>query len=222
MLKRSIGAFAAALVSALTAVHTAAVASADDRVVLGGGSSIIVIGAKNLACTLTAIGHDAEGNLVGLTAGHCGRQGDKVISESEQDAGALGVMAKTMSAPDIAVIQFNPSRVVPSASIPPLTIAGLTRTPPRSRDWACKLGRTTSWTCGPVLSSTKNTHTAQICIAKGDSGAPVVIGNMLVGMVNVYTGDPCAHDENESGLNIGAVLDYIGPGIGDGFELQPL
>ncbi|MGL6235223.1 MAG: S1 family peptidase [Segniliparus sp.] len=221
MSQRCISALVAALASVLVAAHTAAIASADDRVLLGGGSPIIVIGAKNLACTLTAIGHDAAGDLVGLTAGHCGQRGDKVISETDQGAGALGVMEKTLSRPDIAVILFNPNRVIPSPTIDNLTIAALDRTPPPLNSWACKLGRTTGWTCGLVKDQDRSSHKAQICIAKGDSGAPLVIGNTLVGMVNLYYFDtPCAGAEG--GTNIGAVLDAIGPGVGEGFELQPL
>ncbi|EFV12833.1 trypsin-like serine protease [Segniliparus rugosus] len=220
MLKRSIGVLAAALASALCAVSTAAVATADDRVPLGAGSPIIVVGQEKLACTLTAIGHDVNDDIVGLTAGHCGDVGDSVVSEVDQDAGSLGRLEKKRSNPDIGVIKFNPSRVIPTARTGKLVITGLSRDLPRPGTMACKLGRTTGWTCGQMTPTNRMSHTAKICIAKGDSGAPVVIGSTLVGMVNVYYFDtPCAGPEG--GTNIGAVLDAIGPGVGEGFELQP-
>lgn len=220
MLKPSISALVVTFLGALCAVSTAAAAAADDRVPLGGGSPIIVIGDKKLACTLTAIGHDASGDVVGLTAGHCGSEGDAVISEVEQEAGTLGVLAKKRAGLDFAVIKFNPNRVVPTATTGSLTIRGLSRELPRPGTMACKLGRTTLWTCGQIWPTNKTSHTSKICIAQGDSGAPVVIGNTLVGMVNVYYFDtPCAGPEG--GTNIAPILDAIGPGVGQDFELQP-
>ena len=40
---------------------------------MGGGSGIIID--NQLVCTLTTIGHDNGGRLVGITAGHCGGPG---------------------------------------------------------------------------------------------------------------------------------------------------
>ena len=40
--------------------------------VLGGGSGIIID--NQFECTLTTIGNDGAGRLVGLTAGHCGNR----------------------------------------------------------------------------------------------------------------------------------------------------
>ncbi|MER5837326.1 hypothetical protein ABT116_42840, partial [Streptomyces sp. NPDC002130] len=47
---------------------------------MGGGSGIIID--NQLVCTLTTIGHDNGGRLVGITAGHCGGPGSFVIPES--------------------------------------------------------------------------------------------------------------------------------------------
>src|SRR6476661_3039376 len=45
-------------------------AHADGLVPLGGGSGIVVEG--DTFCTLTAIGNDNRGNLIGVTSAHCG------------------------------------------------------------------------------------------------------------------------------------------------------
>ncbi|ADG98511.1 putative peptidase S1 family protein [Segniliparus rotundus DSM 44985] len=224
MLKRSIRALVAGCAGLASFAPLATAAPADDRVPLGGGSPIIVVGREKLACTLTAIGHDADGNIVGLTAGHCGDLKDSVISEVAQEAGSLGIVAKKRSDPDIAVIQFNPNRVIPTATTGNLKITGLSRELPPPQSWVCKLGRTTGWACGPLVKTSKNKHISSMCVAKGDSGAPVVIGGTLVGMLNEYVNQyfldlPCAR--YEGGTNIGAVLDSIGPGVGEGFELEP-
>lgn len=57
-------AFAAALLS------TPAVARAQERVPLGGGSGLVVNG--ETLCTLTTIGTDSRGKLIGFTSAHCG------------------------------------------------------------------------------------------------------------------------------------------------------
>ena len=48
-------------------------AHADGLVPLGGGSGIVIEG--DTFCTLTAIGNDNRGNLIGFTSAHCGGPG---------------------------------------------------------------------------------------------------------------------------------------------------
>lgn len=52
---------------------TAPAAGAAGPVVLGGGSGIVVNGES--FCTLTTIGNDNRGNLIGFTSAHCGGPG---------------------------------------------------------------------------------------------------------------------------------------------------
>ena len=63
-------------------------ATAAPAAVLGGGSGIVVN--DELVCSLTTIGHDNAGRLVGLTAGHCGEPGSYVVPEASQDSGIVG------------------------------------------------------------------------------------------------------------------------------------
>ena len=47
-------------------------AAADDRVPMGGGAGIVING--DTMCTLTTIGGDSAGELIGFTSAHCGAQ----------------------------------------------------------------------------------------------------------------------------------------------------
>ncbi len=59
-------------------------AHADEPVPLGGGSGIVVNG--DTLCTLTAIGNDNRGNLIGFTSAHCGGPGAQVAAEGAEAA----------------------------------------------------------------------------------------------------------------------------------------
>ena len=54
-------------------------ATADDKVPLGGGAGITVNGTS---CTLSTIGHDNTGKLMGFTAASCGGPGSQVTAEA--------------------------------------------------------------------------------------------------------------------------------------------
>ncbi|MGA8331798.1 MAG: serine protease, partial [Mycobacterium sp.] len=64
--------FAAMVLMAAVGLPGAA-AGADDRVELGGGAGIVING--DTLCTLTTIGTDPKGELMGLTSAHCGGPG---------------------------------------------------------------------------------------------------------------------------------------------------
>lgn len=68
---------------ALTALLTLAIvpAHAATPVPLGGGSGLVVNG--ETLCTLTAIGTDNQGSLIGFTSAHCGGPGAVVASEKD-------------------------------------------------------------------------------------------------------------------------------------------
>lgn len=197
-------------------------ASAAPVPVLGGGSGILVAdsaGNGKFDCTLTTIGDDAAGRLVGITAGHCGVPGDLIGAEYLPEAGAVGRVVSSVPGLDYAVIEFDRGRVAPTNRIGNVTITGV-GAPLSFPGIMCKEGRTTGNTCGisyGEIFQNDRTYT-QICVNQGDSGGPVVAGTTLVGMVNAYLGVPCIGPQ--VGTNIQTVFDDInrGGGVGTGFS----
>ncbi|OFB36456.1 peptidase [Mycolicibacterium sp. (ex Dasyatis americana)] len=174
-------------VIALAAMLTPAPAHADPPVVLGGGSGIVVNG--DAFCTLTTIGHDNAGRLIGFTSAHCGGPGATVSAEGANGAGVLGKMVAGNDNLDYAVIQFDPAKVTPTNNVNGFQIDGL-GPDPAFGEIACKLGRTTGYSCGVTWGPGQDPGTIvnQVCGQPGDSGAPVTVNNRLVGMIHgAYT-----------------------------------
>src|SRR5258708_11262126 len=166
-----------------------ALANADGLVPLGGGSGIVVEG--NTLCTLTAIGNDNRGNLIGLTSAHCGGPGERVAAEGAEAAGVIGTMVAGNDTLDYAVIQFDPQKVQPVNNVKGFEIDGI-GPDPSFGDIACKLGRTTGYSCGVTWGPGEQPGTIvnQVCGQPGDSGAPVTVNNRLVGMIHgAFSGD---------------------------------
>jgi hypothetical protein len=172
-----------AVIMALAALVLAPSAHADDRIPLGGGSGIVVEG--DTLCTLTAIGNDSRGNLIGFTSAHCGGPGERVAAEGAEAAGVLGTMVAGNESLDYAVIQFDPQKVLPVNSVKGFEIDGI-GPDPGVGDIACKLGRTTGYSCGVTWGPGQQPGTIvnQVCGQPGDSGAPVTVNNRLVGMIH--------------------------------------
>jgi len=173
----------AGLLGMATAAH------ADGPVVLGGGSGIVVNG--EAFCTLTAIGHDNRGALIGFTSAHCGGPGATVSGEGADSAGVLGTMVAGNEALDYAVIQFDPQKVTPTNNVNGFQINGI-GPDPKFGQVSCKLGRTTGQSCGVTWGPGEDPGTIvnQVCGGPGDSGAPVTVDNRLVGMIHgAYTED---------------------------------
>jgi hypothetical protein len=215
---RKLATVVGAVLLGLAVFGAAPAAAQGGPVVIGGGSGIIVD--KQFECTVTTIGHDGAGRLVGLTAGHCGDAGASVLSEANPFLGEIGTFTYSNPDLDYAVIQFDPARVVPVNRIGNVTITGL-GDPAAFPHIVCKEGRTTGNTCGitwgDVFQTGVETWT-QMCVVEGDSGAPVVLGTTLVGMVNAYLGYACFGPE--VGTNMNTILgDLNGRGIvGSGFR----
>ncbi len=152
-------------------------------VTLGGGSGIVVDGESY--CTLTTIGHDSRGDLIGFTSAHCGGPGASVAAEGAEDAGPVGTMVAGNDALDYAVIRFDPALVTPTNNVKGFVIDGLGPDPAFGAI-ACKLGRTTGHSCGVTWGPGKDPGTIvnQVCGQPGDSGAPVTVDNKLVGMIH--------------------------------------
>ncbi|WP_293019756.1 S1 family peptidase [Mycolicibacterium sp.] len=158
-------------------------AHADAPVPLGGGSGIVVDG--DTFCTLTTIGHDNRGKLVGFTSAHCGGPGHEVSAEGAENRGTLGVMVAGSQPLDYAVIEFDPAKVQPLNTVNGFQIDGIGPDPAFGQV-ACKLGRTTGYTCGVTWGPGQDPGTIvdQVCGQPGDSGAPVTVNNKLVGMIH--------------------------------------
>ena len=158
-------------------------AGADDKVPLGGGAGIVVNG--DTYCTLTTIGTDKTGALIGFTSAHCGGPGAQVTSESAPDSGVVGTMVTGNDGLDYAVIRFDPAKVQPVSNWKGFVIDGIGPDPTFGQV-ACKLGRTTGYSCGVTWGPGQDPGTIvnQVCGQPGDSGAPVTVNNKLVGMIH--------------------------------------
>lgn len=168
---------------AAVAMLISAPAHAAPPVVLGGGSGIVVNG--DAFCTLTTIGHDNAGRLIGFTSAHCGGPGAVVSAEGVDSAGVVGKMVAGNDLLDYAVIEFDPAKVTPTSNVNGFQIDGLGPDPAFGQI-ACKLGRTTGYSCGVTWGPGQDPGTIvnQVCGQPGDSGAPVTVDNKLVGMIH--------------------------------------
>ncbi len=177
---------APAMIVALAAVLLPGIVAPAHAVVpvtLGGGSGLVVNG--DTLCTLTTIGTDNRGNLVGFTSAHCGGPGAVVAAEGAEGAGVVGTMVAGNDGLDYAVIQFDPQKVAPVNTVDGFRIDGL-GPDPTFGEVACKLGRTTGYSCGVTWGPGEEPGTIvnQVCGQPGDSGAPVTVDNRLVGMIH--------------------------------------
>jgi hypothetical protein len=158
------------------------IARAEQPEALGGGSGIVIDGES--ICTLTTIGHDNRGALIGFTSAHCGGPGAKVAAEAAPDR-VVGSMVAGNEGLDYAVIEFDPAKVTPVNSVNGFEIDGIAPDPTFGAV-ACKLGRTTGSSCGVTWGpgDKPGTIVNQVCGQPGDSGAPVTVDNQLVGMIH--------------------------------------
>jgi hypothetical protein len=180
--RRGVGTAVLVLLSMIPAVLAQPMARADDRVALGGGSGIVIDG--QTLCTLTAIGNDNRGTLIGFTSAHCGGPGAKVAAEAAPGT-VLGSMVAGNEGLDYAVIEFDPQKVEPVNTVDGFEIDGIGPDPTFGEN-ACKLGRTTGLSCGVTWGPGDKPGTIlnQVCGQPGDSGAPVTVDNRLVGMIH--------------------------------------
>ena len=179
-----LAAMGAALTAALALIGSPAkTAPADDRLPMGGGAGIVING--DTMCTLTTIGTDSAGELIGFTSAHCGGPGEQVAAEGAQNRGALGTMVAGNDNLDYAVIKFDPAKVIPVANYNGFVITGVGQDPTFGAI-ACKQGRTTGNSCGVTWGPGQDAGTIvmQVCGRPGDSGAPVTVNNLLVGMIH--------------------------------------
>lgn len=173
----------AAVLAAAALLAGAPPGAAAEKVVIGGGAGIVVEG--DTYCTLTAVGNDRTGALIGFTSAHCGAPGAQVASEAAPDVGVIGTMVAGNDGLDYAVIRFDPAKVDPVSNWNGFAIDGIGPDPVFGQV-ACKLGRTTGYSCGVTWGPGEDPGTIvnQVCGQPGDSGAPVTVNNRLVGMIH--------------------------------------
>lgn len=172
---------------AFVAASGGGVAAANDNVMLGGGAGITVNGT---ACTLTTIGHDNAGNLVGFTSSHCGRPGAAVTAEGA--AGAVGSVVAADGGLDYAVIKFDPAKVTPTRDFDGFAINGVgPELPQVELQTACQQSRATGHACVQIFASSQTLYE---CGNPDDEGAPLTVNDLLVGMIRggfTPDGSPC-------------------------------
>jgi hypothetical protein len=173
--------FTAAIAALVNAVSP--VVMADGTVTLGGGAGMIVGGGRS--CTLTAIGHDKRGALVGFTAAHCGGPDAQVVAEGAENLGAVGRVVAADGNLDYAVIRFDPAKVTPTAGFAGFPIAGI-GVDPAQFEAACTQGAASGTSCSRVetLPDPSPGRTMPAPWQPGDDGAPVTSDGLLIGLVH--------------------------------------
>ena len=151
-----------------------------DKSLYGPGTPIFV--GDQMMCTLGVVGTDAEGRKVGITAGHCGDPGDKVWSADSWQVGASGTVTASNKLHDYSVIELGSNTEI-TRSYNGVTVNSLGG-PVAPGQMLCKQGVATGNTCGQVWSADEELQISQVCAMVGDSGAPVMAGDRMVGMVS--------------------------------------
>lgn len=170
-------------VGALTVLLSGLLApTASAAVPLGGGAGIVVDGSY---CTLTTIGHDNTGELVGFTAAHCGEIGAQVVAEGSEALGPVGTVVAANGGLDYAVIKFDPARVTPVPNFAGFLIRGIDTSPHEQGQSACKFGAATGDFCSDIFSipSPGPRMSMHGLFQPGDDGGPVTSDDLLIGMI---------------------------------------
>jgi hypothetical protein len=153
-------------------------AGADSLVPLGGGAGITVNGTP---CTLTTIGHDNTGELVGFTAATCGGPGSPVAAAEGDSVGSVVAADDHL---DYAVTKFDPAKVTPTANFAGFAINGI-GPDPDFRQPACTNGAATGIQCGIITTMPgpgPNRNMSRCPFQPGDEGRPVTADNLLIGI----------------------------------------
>jgi hypothetical protein len=191
-------------VASLVAGLLAPSAVADSAVPLGGGAGIVVNGTN---CTLTTIGHDSGGTLVGFTAATCGGPGSSV--DVEGGPSSVGNVVAANDELDYAVIKFDPAKVTPNSSFAGFPINGIGPDPTVFRQPICTQGGATGFGCGAFkFGGPKPGIVAANMPAwqPGDNGAPVTADAHLVGLTRRGDSTPVLGPVPEISTHIGFTL----------------
>ncbi|MBG6123242.1 S1 family peptidase [Corynebacterium aquatimens] len=154
-------------------------AAARGRAVYGPGAPILV---GNGLCTVTVAGTDAAGRKVAITAAHCGGVGAPVVLADARQLGRTGTVAYRNEALDYAVIVLGRNADITN-NYNGHAIRGVAAPPPPGARM-CKNGFASGFTCGNAWFNRGVETISQVCAMGGDSGAPLFVGDRLVGMIN--------------------------------------
>ncbi|RNE49038.1 hypothetical protein C5L39_05240 [Corynebacterium alimapuense] len=148
---------------------------------LYGAGTPIYLG-ESAMCTLGAVGTDAQGRKVGLTAGHCGQPGDQVSSADSWQVGPTGTVVASNSVYDYSVIEFGSNAELTGNynNVAVNELGGQVT----SGTELCKQGVASGLTCGTTWSADEFVQFSQVCAMTGDSGGPVMAGDRIVGMIS--------------------------------------
>jgi hypothetical protein len=195
---------AASLAALIVSTGRYGVAEADSPALLGGGAGIIVNGTY---CTLTAIGHDNSGALVGFTAATCGGPGSSVNIEG--GPAGVGNIVATNDDLDYAVIKFDAAKVTPTASFAGFPINGIVPDPIGFGQQVCKQGGATGFGCGSFKFEGPRPGFVAANVPAwqpGDNGEPVTVGGQLVGLTRRGDSTPVLGPIPEVSTHIGFTL----------------
>lgn len=189
--------------------------------ILGGGAVIVVDGTNY--CTLTTIGHDRAGDIVGFTAAQCGGPGAPVAAAGS-DATIGTVVAVN---PDLryAVIKFDEPDLIPVSDYLGVAINGI-GPDPQYDALVCKWGPTTPGICNRIISARWPRTTMREQFDPGDPGAPVTMDGLLVGMVYGFGVSPGTKYRAPGTMTyltkFAAILDDVNAGDGPGSGFVPI
>lgn len=134
-------------------------------------------------CTTTVAGFNTKGEKVAITAGHCGEVGDAVKSADSWQLGRVGTITQVNKRLDYAVITLNANTEV-TRSYNGVTVNHVGGAPVRPGTKVCKNGLASGATCGITYRDWQELNINQVCAMQGDSGAPLMSGDRVVGLVN--------------------------------------
>ncbi len=156
-------------------------AAARGNALFGPGTPLYI--GNDALCTTAVAGYNNRGEKVAITAGHCGKVGDPVSSADAPQVGRVGTVTQVNRELDYAVITLARNTEV-SRSYNGVTVNHLGGAPVQAGARVCKQGVASGMTCGPTFSDWQTMNINQVCAMQGDSGAPLLIGDRAIGMVN--------------------------------------
>lgn len=158
------------------------------RVALYGPGTPIYVGADAF-CTVAVAGYNNRGEKVAITAGHCGNVGDPVVSADAPQLGRTGTVSQVNRQLDYAVITLARNAEV-TRSYGGTTVNAVGGAPVQFGTQVCKRGVASGTTCGPTFQDWENFNVNHVCAMPGDSGAPLMVGDRVIGLVNGGTFRP--------------------------------
>ena len=190
-------------------------------VILGGGAVIVVDG--NSYCTLTTIGRDRAGDVVGFTGSQCGGPG-AVVAIAGTDT-TVGTVVAANNNLRYAVIKFDVPDLIPVSDYAGTVINGI-GADPVAASLVCKWGPATPGICNSVWRDGWPDVPMVGRFEVGDVGAPVTMDGRLVGLV--YSGNVLWRGRYNPPLDVtyltkfNAILEDVNAGDGPGSGFVPI